>query len=172
MSEDILTVLNERIYNSLDAGGETRVIALDISFDKVWHARLLHKLKAYGVVGPNLRILESFLQERSLKLILDGQTPHLYITNAGVPQGSVLGPTLFQVFINVLPDEVLSRIGSYADDTTLYSSLGKSVFLEKVESAGELEFDLHSIVEWGDRWLVTFNATKSKLLSFNRHREA
>ena len=76
-----------------------------------------------------------------------------------------MGPTLFLVFINDLPDEVLSRIGICADDTTLYSSLGK------VESAGELEFDLRSIVEWGDRWLVTFNATKTKLLSFIHHRD-
>ena len=58
---DILTVLSERIYNSMDAGGETRAIALDISkaFDKVWHAGLLHKLKSYGVVGPILGILVS-----------------------------------------------------------------------------------------------------------------
>ena len=136
------------------------------AFDKVSHAVLLHKLKAYGVIGPVLGILESFLQSRSLKVVLDG----LLITNAGVPQESVLGPTLL-LFINGLPDEVLLRIGIYADDTTLYSSLGKSVFFEKVESAGELELDLHSIVKWGERWLVTFNATKTKLLSFNCHRD-
>ena len=75
------------------------------------------------------------------------------ITNAGVPQGSVLRPTLFLVSINHLPDDVLSRIGIYADDTSLYFSL------DKVESAGELELDLCCIVEWGDRWLVKFNAT-------------
>ena len=127
---DIMTVFNERIYNSLDTGGETRATALDMSkaFDKVWHAGLIHKLKAYGVVDPILRILESFLQERSLKVVLDGQTSPLYITNAGVPQRSVLRPTLFLFFINDLPDEVLSRIWIYADDNTLYSSLGKSVF--------------------------------------------
>ena len=170
---DILTVLSERIYNSMDAGGETRAIALDISkaFDKVWHAGLLHKLKSYGVVGPILGILESFMIERSLKVVLDGQSSPLFCINAGVPQGSVLGPTLFLVFINDLPDGILSRIGIYADDTTLYSSLGKSGIFEKVESAGELERDLSDIVEWGNRWLVTFNATKTKLLSFNRHRD-
>ena len=70
-----------------------------------------------------------------------------------------------------LPDEVLYRIGIYADGTNLYPSLGKSVFFEKVESAGELELDLHSILEWGDRWLVTFNATKTKLLSFNHNKD-
>ena len=110
-------------------------------------------------------LLASFLQESSLKVVLDGQSPPLYIT-------------LFLVFINDLPGEVLSRIGIYADDITLYSSLGKSEFFEgkseffeNVESAGELELDLRSIVEWGDSWLVTFNATKTKLLSFDRHRD-
>ena len=119
---DILTVLSERIYNSLDEAGETRAIALDISkaFDKVWHAGLLHRLKAYGVVGLILSNLESFLQDRSLKVDLDGQSSTLCITNAGVPQRSVL-----LVFINDLLDEVLSRIGIYADGTALYSSLGK-----------------------------------------------
>ena len=70
------------------------------------------KLKAYNVVGPILSILESFLREHSLKVVLDGQSSPLCITNAGVPQGSVLGTTLFLVF-NELSDEVLSRIGIY-----------------------------------------------------------
>ena len=118
---DILTVLSEHIYNSLDAGGETRAIALDISkaFDKVWHAGF-HKLNAYGVVGPILHGYLSFLQKHSLKVILDGQSSLLI----SPMQGSVLGPTLFLVFINDLADEVLSRIGTYADDITLYSSIG------------------------------------------------
>ena len=110
------------------------------------------------------------MQERYWKLFSMASL-HLYITNAGIPQGSVLGQTLLLVFINDLPNDVLSRIGIYADGTTLYSSLGKSVIFEKVESAGELELDLRSIVELGDRWLVTFNTTKSKLLSFNRHKD-
>ena len=67
-----------------------------------------------------------------------------------------------------LPDYVLSRIGIYADDTTLYSSLGKSVFLRRRNQLVNL---IISIVEWGDRWLATFNATETKLLSFNRHRD-
>ena len=128
---DILTFLSDLIYNLLDADGEIRAIASK-AFDKVWHAGFLHKLKAYCVVDPILSILESFSQERSLKVVLDAQSSPLYNTNGGVPQGSVLGPTLFLVFINNLLDEVLSRIEIDADDTTLYSSLGKSgVFLRR-----------------------------------------
>ena len=120
---DVLTVLRERVYNLLDAGGERSAIALDILTHsiKVWHVGFLHKLNAYGVVGPILSILESFLWEPSLKVVLDGQSSPLCIANAGVPQGSVFGPT-FLIFINDLPDEVLSRIGIYAVDTTRYSS--------------------------------------------------
>ena len=92
--------------------------------------------------------------------------------NTGVPQGSVLGPTLFLTFITDLPDDVLSRIGIYAEDATVYSSINGSGQFEKVEMTAELEFDLRGIVEWGNRWLVvTFNATKTKLLSFNHHRD-
>ena len=85
------------------------------------------------------------------------------MANAGVPQGSALMPIL--VFINDLPDDVLSRMGIYAHAATLYSSFGTSGLFEKVKSAGELESDQCSIVKWGDKWLVKFNATKTKLLS-------
>ena len=129
--------------------------------------RIAPQVKAYGVVGPIPGILESFLQERSLKDALNGQTSPLYITNAGVPRGSDLGPALFLVFINDLPDEVLSKIGMAPLSIPVLVSL--NVFV-KVKSAGELELDLRSIVEWGDKWLVIFNATKTKLLSSNRHR--
>ena len=97
---DILTVLSEHIYNLLDAGcrwrdagGEMSAIVLDISkaFDKVWHVGWLHKLKAYDVVGQILSILESFLQERSLKVVLDGQSsPHLLIFS-NQPRGNGRG---------------------------------------------------------------------------------
>ena len=88
------------------------------------------------------------------------------------PQGSVLGPTLFLIFINDLPDEILSKLAIYADDTTVYSCLGKTndVF-DKVEMAAELEVDLRTVVEWGDKWLVTFNASKTKILPMNRFKD-
>ena len=93
---DIQTVLSECIYNS-DRRKRDRAIAFDISkaFDKVWHAGLLHKLKSYGVVGPILSILGPFLQERSLKFVLDGQSSPLYHqcwSSSGISFGTNLTP--------------------------------------------------------------------------------
>ena len=80
------------------------------------------------------------------------------------PQGPVLDPTLFLLFINDLPDHVISQLAIYADDSMLYSCLGKTDDLfDMVELAANLEFDLRSTVEWGKKWLVTFNASKTKL---------
>ena len=172
---DLLTVFSDRIYRSLNDCSETRAVALDISkaFDKVWHAGLLHKLKAYGVSGPVFDILKSFLSSRRLRVVLDGQSSDFFDVNAGVPQGSVLGPTLFLIFINDLPDHLSCNTGVYADDTTIYRSLkaGASSFFDKLELAAFLEDDLKVVSQWGRDWLVTFNASKTKLLSVNRHRE-
>ena len=101
---DILTVITDPIVRSLDSSFETRTIALNISkaFDKVWHKGLLLKLKSYGISGRILSILKSFLTNRKMKVVLDGQSSDLYFLNAGVPQGSVLGPTLFLIFINAI----------------------------------------------------------------------
>lgn len=171
---DILTVISEHFYRALNSCGEARTIALDISkaFDKVWHAGLIHKLRSYGLSGPFLNIIKSFLLNRRIKVVLDGQQSKSYDINAGVPQGSVLGPTLFLLFINDLPDHIISKLAIYADDTTIYSCHDKTNSLfDKVEHAAFLEDDLRTVVEWGNDWLVTFNADKTKLLSINRYRQ-
>ena len=126
---DILTVLIERIYKSLDAGGEMMAIALAISkaFDKVWHTGLLHKIKAYGVVGQILNILESFFAGTFIESCswwpVFTSSYHQCRSSLRISFEDNLIPG----FINDLPNEVLPKIGMYADDTTLYSSL---VFLE------------------------------------------
>ena len=144
-------ILSERIYNSLDVGAETMAVASEISkaFDTVWHAGLLHKLKAYGVIGSIISIVESFLQDRAIEVVLDAQSYTPHAINAGVAHGLVLGPTLFLVYIDDLPDIALSRIGIYTGDTTAYSSIQTSDFFDKLEMTAELEEDLRFIVEWG-----------------------
>ena len=102
--------------------------------------------------------------------MLNGESSNGYTVNAGVSQGPVLGPILFLIFINDLPDNLMCRVGIFADDTTLYSGLPKSSSIfDKVELAAHLESDLRTVVQWGNKWIVTFNSSKSKLLSINRY---
>ena len=98
-------------------------MALDISkaFERVWHAVLIHKLKSYGISGQIFALISSFLSNRPLQVVPDGKSSQEYPVNLGVPQGSILGPTLFLLYINDLPDNVTCDIAIYADDTTLYS---------------------------------------------------
>ena len=102
-------------------------------------------------------------------MVLDGKSSQEYPVNAGVPQRSILGPTLFLLYINDFPDDVICNIVIYADDTTLYSKCDQASDLwQQLELASELESDLRDIVDWGRKWLVDFNAGKTQLVSFNR----
>ena len=120
---DLLTVVSDRIARAFNRSRATRAVALDISkaFDRVLHAGLLHKLKSYGISGQIFGFISSFLSNRRLRVALDGKSSQEHSVNAGVPQGSILGPTLFVLYINDLPDDVICNIAIYADDTTLYS---------------------------------------------------
>ena len=143
-------------------------MALDISkdFDRVWHAGLLHKLKSYRISGQIFGLISSFLSNRWLQVVLDGKSSQEYSVNVGVPQGSILGPTLFLLYINDLSD-VICDIAIYADDITLYSKCDQASDLwQQLELASELEFDLQDMVDWGKKWLVDFNAGKTQLVSF------
>ena len=149
---DLLTVVSDRIARALNRSGATRAVALDISkaFDRVWHADLLHKLKSYGISGQIFGLISSFLSNRRLRVVLDGKSLQEYPGNAGVPQGSILGPTLFLLYINDLPDDVICDIGIYANDTTLYSKSDRASDLrQQLELASELKSDLRDTVDWG-----------------------
>ena len=133
------------------------------------NAGLLHKFKSYGVSGQIFGLISSFLSNRLLRVVLDRKSSQEYPVNAGVPQGSILGPTLFLLYINHLPDDVICNIATYADDTTLYSKCDQASDLwQQLELASELESDLRDTVDWGRKRLVDFNAGKTQLVSFDR----
>ena len=160
---DLLTVVSDRNARAFNGSGATRAVALNISkaFDRVWHAGLLHKLKSYGISCQIFGLISSFLSNRRLRVVLDGKSSQEYPGNAGVPQGSILGPTLFLLYINDLPDEVICNIATYADATTLYSKCDRASDLwQQLELASELESNLRDTVDWGRKWLVDFNGEK------------
>ena len=102
-------------------------------------------------------------------MVLDGKSSQEYPVTAGVLQGSILGPTLFLLYINDLPDDVICDIAIYADDTTLYSRCDRASDLwQQLELASELESDLRDMLNWGKKWLVDFNAGKTQLVLFDR----
>ena len=101
-------------------------------------------------------------------MVLGGKSSEEYLVNAGISQGSILGPTLFLLCINDLPD-VICNIAIYTDDATLYSKYDQASDLwQQLELASELESDIRDTVEWGRRCLVDFNAEITQLVSFDR----
>ena len=139
--------MSDRVSRTFNKSGAARAVALDLSkaFDRVYYASLLHKLKSYGISGQ-IFCLISFLSNRQLRVVLDGKSSQEYPVNAGVPQGSILGPTLFLLYINDLLDDVICSIAIYADDTTLYSKCHQASDLwQQLELASELNLAYETI---------------------------
>ena len=118
----LLSITHE-IYKPFDDGFEVRGVFLDISkaFDKVWHKGIIFKLQQNGISGKLLRVLSDFLKDRKQRVILNGQFSSWTSVNAGVPQGSILCPLLFLIYINDLTDGLSSNTKLFADDTSLFS---------------------------------------------------
>ena len=110
------------------------------AFDKVWHDGLVFKLKSYGAEGELLSLLKNYLQNREHRVALNGQTSGWRKINFGIPQGSVLGPLLFPICINDLPDGIISLYKIFTDDTSLFSKL-----LDINKSVTELNTDFKKI---------------------------
>ena len=160
-----LTYLYHTFCEALDSGKEVRSVFCDISkaFDRVWHAGLLYKLEAAGVTGEVLNWFKSYLSDRRQRVILPGVSSVWNCIRAGVPQGSILGPLLFLLFINDIVNGIDSNIRLFTDDTSLF------IIVDKAPCAAAcLNFDLDRITRWAATWLVTFNPSKTEALLLSR----
>ena len=123
--ETQLIILIEDLERNASVGKQTDIILLGFSkaFDKVNHSKFQWKLHQYGIRGGELAWIRAFLGSSSQQVVIDGEESESIPVTSGVPMGSVLGPILFLVYINDLPNEVCSWVRLFADDTALYLAM-------------------------------------------------
>jgi len=167
-SMDLLLNMAQRWTDALAKDQEVRAVALDMSkaFDKVWHDGLIFKLKRFGIDGPVLAWIRSFLTNRQQRVLVGTTFSGFLSVLAGVPQGSVLGPVLFLCFIDDLFDCVACDLDVFADDSTLSKIIASAAL--RATAAAMLNTDLLALQAWAVLWLVTFNDTKTVLVTISR----
>ena len=150
----------EEISKWVYDGSPADVIYLDFqkAFDKVPHQRLIRKLKSHGMGSSIINWIEHWLTDRRQRVVVAGEVSSWKSVLSGVPQGSVLGPILFLVYINDLEEGVTGIILKFADDTKLF---------RKVKDIGDkffLQDDIDKLVKWSEKWQMLFNFGKCKCL--------
>ena len=154
-----LLSITHKVYESFNVGLEVRSVFLDISkiFEKVWHDGIVYKLTQNGISGNLLNLLEDFLKERKQRAVLNGQVSTWTNINAGVPQGFILGPLLFLIYINDLTEGLTTNVKLFSDDTSLFS-----VVHDTQTSANDLSKDLKIINNWAFQWKMNFDPDSNK----------
>jgi hypothetical protein len=161
----LLTVFSN-INAILERKSPADVIYFDLSkaFDSVPHNGLLHKLRAFGVGGQLIKWLESYLANRLQRVVLGGDSSEWLTVSSGVPQGSILGPLLFLIYINDLPDilhhDTICAI--FADDTKIYRAINSEA------DRNLLQNDVNAISQWGHSWGLTFNPKKCQYITIGK----
>jgi len=152
---------------SLEDGGQIDIIYTDFekAFDKVPHRRLISKLYAYGINDCLIIWIQAFLSSRTQCIKINGEVSGSKPVLSGIPQGSVLGPLLFVIFINDLPNccNVLSDLFLFADDAKLYKCITNT------NDFSILNQCVKNVYEWSDTWLMKLNISKCKVLSVCRN---
>ena len=134
---------------------------MDISkaFDRVWHEGLLFKLKQHGITGNLHKWFASYLKNRTQKVVIGGSSSSSQPLQAGVPQGSILGPLLFLLYVSDMTNDLQSDVHQFADDINLLQSS------EDINSSvAILNNDLSKIIRWAGQWRVTFNPSKTHFM--------
>ena len=157
---NLLTALNDWT-SSLDNGFGTDVIYLDFqkAFDTVPHYRLIKKLDAYGIKSTLLLWIKDFLNGRLQQVVLNGLASRTFTVSSGVPQGSVLGPLLFLLYVNDIPEQIECNISMFADDAKIYTAV------KDIADSRRLQADLDLLAQWAKDWLLRFNVKKCKHMS-------
>ena len=139
------------------------MVFLDVSkaFDRVWHRGLIFKLRQFGIDGDLLTWITDYLDDRKQRVVIKSYMSSFKNVRAGVPQGSVLGPLLFLIFVNDISSSLLSLTRLFADDSSLFCSASN---LEDIE--GIINHDLRMLVTWANQWLVKFNPLKTEAILF------
>ena len=160
---NLLTFLDQ-ITCWLDNGDSADVVFLDFAkaFDKVPHSRLLTKIRGHGISGPVYTWIEDWLTNRLQRVVLQGVSSSWRIITSGVPQGSVLGPILFLIYINDLDLDLSCCTLKFADDTKIYGNINS------YDDASKLQQDLNKLVTWSQTWQMPFNVQKCKVMHFGR----
>jgi len=153
---------------AMDEGKGVDVVFLDYqkTFDTVPHKRLMSKLRGYGIKGNVLRWIEKFLIGRKMRVTLNGTVSDWILVLSGVPQGSVLGPLLFLIYVNDIPSMVNSSIKLFADDTKIWK------VIRSIRDVMVLQEDLVKLDEWADNWLLKFNVEKCKVMHIGKNEKA
>ena len=169
-TEQQLLYLTHNLYKSLDSGRDFTAIYLDISryFDKIWHDGLLHKCRHdFGITDSLFDWLKSYLCDRKHRVQINSAFSTTQTTNAGCPQGSVLGPLLALMYLDKLSGRTKNDILFFADDTSLYAS-HTTADIDTVQLS--LQHDLDEIHKYGREWAITFNTSKTVQQTFShRH---
>jgi hypothetical protein len=165
--ETQLIELVDEISKNLSSGKQTDLVLLDFSkaFDKVNHLKLLFKLQEHGVSSQTVSWIQSFLVGRSQSVVVNGCMSDQVPVTSGVPQGSVLGPLLFLLYINDLPDMVTSQVRLFADDTAVYLAV------TCLSDCQRLQNDLSKLETWEKLWDMEFNPSKCQVLHITRSRK-
>ena len=157
----------------IDEGDCIDVAYLDFrkAFDLVSHQHLLYKMTKYGISGQVYGWVKAFLKDRSQRVVIRGSSSEACNVTSGVPQGSVLGPVLFLIFINDLPLEVLSPLSLFADDSKIFSRIVTNYQNNKwagFNGHSALQRDLTRVQEWAKRWKMEFNIGKCKIMHIGK----
>ena len=133
------------------------------AFDTVPHQRLIHQVETFGITGNILKWIQAFLTDRQQKVLVNGSESSWSCVESGIPQGSILGPILFTLFVNDIPDLIKTSISMYADDTKLYCPLTSD------ESALDLVEDLSNLQEWARMMQMRFHPDKCKVMHLGKN---